>query len=33
MPAVERTFALGEMPDAMRHLVGGHVRGKLVITP
>ena len=33
VPAVERTFALDEMPDAMRHLVSGQARGKLVITP
>lgn len=33
VPVIERTFALGETPEAMRHLVGGHARGKLVITP
>ncbi len=32
VPAVERTYPLGEMPDAMRQLVAGKVRGKLVIT-
>jgi NADPH:quinone reductase-like Zn-dependent oxidoreductase len=33
VPAIERTYALSEMPDAMRHLVSGSARGKLVITP
>jgi NADPH:quinone reductase-like Zn-dependent oxidoreductase len=33
VPAIERTYALSDMPEAMRHLVGGHARGKLVITP
>ena len=33
VPAVERTYALQDMPDAMRHLVAGKARGKLVITP
>ena len=32
VPAVERTFPLGEMPDAMRHLESGNARGKLVVT-
>jgi NADPH:quinone reductase-like Zn-dependent oxidoreductase len=32
VPAVERTYSLAEMPDAMRHLAGGQARGKLVIT-
>jgi NADPH:quinone reductase-like Zn-dependent oxidoreductase len=32
VPAVQRTFPLNEMPDAMRQLVAGHARGKLVIT-
>ncbi len=32
VPAVERTYPLGEIPDAMRELVAGKVRGKLVIT-
>ncbi len=31
-PAVERTYPLAEAPTAMRHLVAGQVRGKLVIT-
>jgi len=33
VPAIERTFPLSDMPDAMRHLESGHARGKLVITP
>jgi NADPH:quinone reductase-like Zn-dependent oxidoreductase len=33
VPAIERTYPLGDMPAAMRHLVAGQVRGKLVITP
>jgi NADPH:quinone reductase-like Zn-dependent oxidoreductase len=32
VPVIERTFALSEMPDAMRHLASGNARGKLVIT-
>ena len=32
VPAVERTYPLSEAPEAMRHLVAGRVRGKLVIT-
>jgi NADPH:quinone reductase-like Zn-dependent oxidoreductase len=31
-PIVDRTYALAEVPDAMRHLEAGHVRGKIVIT-
>jgi NADPH:quinone reductase-like Zn-dependent oxidoreductase len=31
MPVIEQTYPLNEMPDAMRHLVAGHARGKLVI--
>ena len=33
VPSVERTYPLAAMPDAMRHLVRGGARGKLVITP
>ncbi len=33
VPAVERTYPLDAMPDAMRHLVRGDARGKLVVTP
>ena len=32
VPTVERTYALDKMPDAMRQLAAGRVRGKLVIT-
>ncbi len=32
-PIIENTYPLHEMPDAMRHLVAGRARGKLVITP
>ncbi len=31
VPVIERVYPLGEMPAAMRHLAGGHARGKLVI--
>jgi len=30
-PVVDRTFALDEVPDAMRYLKGGRARGKIVI--
>ena len=33
VPVIERTFALNDTPKAIRHLEGGHARGKLVITP
>jgi NADPH:quinone reductase-like Zn-dependent oxidoreductase len=33
VPAIERTFALSDMPQAMRHLQSGKARGKLVIVP
>ena len=32
VPAIEQTYPLSDMPNAMRHLVDGGVRGKLVIT-
>lgn len=32
VPVIEQTYPLGEMPNAMRRLVAGHARGKLVIT-
>ena len=32
MPVVDRTYPLSDVPAAIRHLVGGHARGKLVIT-
>lgn len=31
VPAIERTYPLDEVPDAMRHLQAGRARGKLVI--
>jgi NADPH:quinone reductase-like Zn-dependent oxidoreductase len=31
-PVVDRTFPLPETPEAMRHLLRGHGRGKIVIT-
>jgi NADPH:quinone reductase-like Zn-dependent oxidoreductase len=31
-PAIERTYALSDAPEAMRHLEAGRARGKLVIT-
>ena len=31
-PVIDRTYPLGEVPEAMRQLVEGHTRGKLVIT-
>ena len=32
-PSVDRTFTLDEVPEAMRQLATGQVRGKAVITP
>jgi NADPH:quinone reductase-like Zn-dependent oxidoreductase len=29
---IDRTFRLDEVPDALRHLGGGHARGKVVVT-
>jgi len=31
-PTIDRTYSLSEVPDAMRHLEAGHVRGKVAIT-
>jgi len=31
-PVIDRTYPLGECPDAIRYLEGGHARGKVVIT-
>ncbi len=31
-PVIDRTYSLNETPEAIRHLEGGHVRGKIVIT-
>lgn len=32
VPVIDRTYSLHEVPDAMRHLSSGEVRGKLAIT-
>ncbi|MFL6121988.1 NAD(P)-dependent alcohol dehydrogenase [Actinophytocola sp.] len=32
-PAVDRTFALGDVPAAITYLRDGHARGKIVVTP
>jgi NADPH:quinone reductase-like Zn-dependent oxidoreductase len=32
VPVVDQTYPLSEMPDAMRRLVAGQARGKLVIS-
>jgi NADPH:quinone reductase-like Zn-dependent oxidoreductase len=31
-PSIDRTYTLDEVPEAMRQLAAGHVRGKVVIT-
>ena len=31
-PVIDRTFPLGEVPEAIGHMVAGHGRGKVVIT-
>ncbi len=31
-PVIERTYKLNDAPEALRHLDGGHARGKIVIT-
>jgi NADPH:quinone reductase-like Zn-dependent oxidoreductase len=31
-PLIDRTYPLPEVPEAIRHLVEGHGRGKIVIT-
>jgi NADPH:quinone reductase-like Zn-dependent oxidoreductase len=31
-PVIDRTFSLGDVPAAMRHLEAGHARGKIAIT-
>jgi NADPH:quinone reductase-like Zn-dependent oxidoreductase len=30
-PAIDRTFPLGDVPAAIRHMQDGHARGKVVI--
>ncbi|HEX2295230.1 MAG TPA: NAD(P)-dependent alcohol dehydrogenase, partial [Actinomycetota bacterium] len=32
VPVIERTYSLRDVPEAIRHLEGGHARGKLAIT-
>lgn len=32
VPAIDRTFPLAEVPDALRYLAAGRARGKIVIT-
>jgi NADPH:quinone reductase-like Zn-dependent oxidoreductase len=32
VPIIDRTYPLAEVPDAIRYLVAGHARGKVVIT-
>ena len=32
VPAVDRTYPLAQVPEAMRHLEAGQVRGKVAIT-
>ena len=32
-PCIERSYTLAEVPDAVRRLEAGKVRGQLVITP
>jgi len=31
-PVIDRSYPFDEAPDAIRHLEGGHVRGKVVVT-
>ena len=31
-PAIDRTYPLSEVAAAIRHLIDGHARGKIVIT-
>jgi len=31
-PVIDRTYPLSQAPEAIRHLEGGHARGKIVIT-
>ena len=33
VPSLERTFPLEQVPDALRQLASGTVRGKVAITP
>jgi NADPH:quinone reductase-like Zn-dependent oxidoreductase len=31
-PVIDKTFPLGEAPEAIRYLTAGHARGKIIIT-
>ena len=31
-PVIDRTYSLADTADALRHLEGGHTKGKLVVT-
>ena len=31
-PSIDRTYPLAQVPDAMRHLIAGKVRGKVAIS-
>jgi hypothetical protein len=31
-PAIDRTYALADAADAIRHLAAGHPAGKIVVT-
>ena len=31
-PVIDRTYSLGEVPEAIKHLEVGHARGKVIIT-
>ena len=33
VPVIERTYSLGDVPEAMRYLGTNHARAKLVVTP
>jgi NADPH:quinone reductase-like Zn-dependent oxidoreductase len=33
VPAIDRTYPLGEVPEAIRQMVEGHGGGKVAITP
>jgi NADPH:quinone reductase-like Zn-dependent oxidoreductase len=32
VPVIDKRYTLGEVPEALRHLGGGHTKGKAVIT-
>jgi NADPH:quinone reductase-like Zn-dependent oxidoreductase len=32
-PVVDKTYSLSEVPEALRYLMAGRVRGKVVVTP